>query len=73
MLATNSAVGFYNDQGGYTMGKVWANPVAPDPKKVNQGNHGNLAHQLPSLHDLLSWIAPRDCHMARDCSLLVQG
>jgi hypothetical protein len=31
----NFAVGFYNDKGGYALGKVWHNPSAPSTKAVN--------------------------------------
>ncbi|KAK9815901.1 hypothetical protein WJX72_011656 [[Myrmecia] bisecta] len=31
----NAAVGFYNDVGGYTIGRVWADPVHPDPTQAS--------------------------------------
>lgn len=31
----NFAVGFYNDLGAYTIGKVWANPQSPDSRNVS--------------------------------------
>ena len=32
--ARNFAVGFYNDQGGFTIGQVWKNPTVPDSSHV---------------------------------------
>lgn len=31
----NWAIGFYNEPGGYTIGKIWADPVKPDPSQSN--------------------------------------
>jgi hypothetical protein len=29
----NWAIGFYNEPGGYTIGKIWADPLKPDPSQ----------------------------------------
>ncbi len=31
----NWAIGFYNEPGGYTIGKIWADPYKPDPAQSN--------------------------------------
>ncbi len=64
--AQNWAVGFYNGIGGYTVGKVWANPLSPDATVAKFGK-GTVSFkllftaapvaQVPYLNGSLEWDA----------------
>lgn len=64
--AQNWAVGFFNAPGGYQIGKVWANPVKPDPAQAQFPDGTVIAKllftaapvsEVPYLKNSLEWQA----------------
>ncbi|MBY0492520.1 MAG: hypothetical protein K2R93_21975 [Gemmatimonadaceae bacterium] len=75
-IARNFAVGFFSDRGGYTIGSVWSNPVAPNPAAATFPE-GTVAFKLlfttatstdvPFLAGSPEWVADINrAHSAKD-------
>ena len=62
----NWGIGFYNSMGGYTVGRVWADPKSPDPRR-SQFREGTVVvkllfsaapdSQVPGLQGAPTWTA----------------